>query len=147
MIRDLEKAKARLAADECTCVLCCGEQVYVSRERGVKPLLEQLEAGAFPRGFSAVDRVVGRAAAFLYVLLGAREIYAEIMSEPARQVLAAHGIVYSYASLVPAIRNRTGDGFCPMESAVREIDDPEKALAAIRQKLAALSANKKDGLV
>ena len=31
------------------------------------------------------------------------------------------------------IRNRSGDGFCPMESAVRELNEPEKALAAIKQ--------------
>ena len=142
MTRDMEKARQLLATGDYTCVFCQGDRVYVGRERGVKPLLDPLEAGAIPHGFSAADKVVGRAAAFLYVLLGACEVYAEVMSEPARQVLAANGIAHSYGRLVDAIRNRTGDGFCPMESAVREINDPETALVAIKEKIKALAGGK-----
>ena len=142
MTRDMEKARQLLATGDYTCVLCRGDCVCASRERGVKPLLEQLEAGTLPHGFSAADKVVGRAAAFLYVLLGACEVYAEVMSEPARQVLAVNGIAHSYDRLVDAIRTRTGDGFCPMESAVWEISDPETALAAIKEKSKALADGK-----
>ena len=39
---------------------------------------------------------------------------------------------------VDAIFNRTNTGFCPMESAVWDIDEPEKAPDAIKKKLAAL---------
>ena len=45
-----------------------------------------------PRGFAAADRVVGRAAAFLYVLLGAGEIYAGVMSDTAADVLERFGV-------------------------------------------------------
>ena len=42
------------------------------------------------------------------------------------------------AQEVDAIVNRAGDGPCPIESAVADIDDPQEALVAVRQKLADL---------
>lgn len=139
-MKELEKAKKLLLSGGYTCVLCRGDTVLYSRERGVKPLLGWLSEQAIESGFSAADKVVGRAAAFLYVLLGARDVYADIMSEPACEVLAAHKIYFEATQTVPAIRDRTGDGFCPMESAVRNITEPEAALAAILEKLRELSS-------
>ena len=75
-----EKAKTLLAEGGYTCVICGGDKVYTSHERGVKPLLELLEQGAELKGFSAADRVVGKAAAFLYVLLGVSAVYAGVIS-------------------------------------------------------------------
>ena len=135
-----EKARELLTSGGYTCVLCLGETVLCSRERGVKPLLGWLDSGKVEVGFSAADKVVGRAAAFLYVLLGASEVYADIMSEPAREVLMAHGVLCEAHQTVPAIRNRAGDGFCPMESAVRDISDPVEALDAIRETLRRLAS-------
>ncbi len=145
MSQDLKQAMERLETKEYTCVLCHGEQFFCSCERGVKPLLKWLEDGSIPRGFSAADKVVGRAAAFLYILLGARAVYAEIMSEPACQILETHHIEYKARHTVPAIRNRAGDGFCPMESAVLHIDEPKAALAAIQKKLQSLQNHAPSG--
>lgn len=57
--------------------------MLTSTERGVKPLLQWLDGENSVKGFSAVDKVVGRAAAFLYVLLEVKEVYAGVMSEGA----------------------------------------------------------------
>ena len=59
------------------------------------------------------------------------------------RLLEQHHIECEYGQLVPAIRNRAGDGFCPMESAVLSIDDPAQALAAIKQTLQSLQDEKK----
>ncbi len=124
-----------MTREEYTCVLCKGENVYTSCCRGVKPLLGWLEQGTDLTGFCAADKVVGRAAAFLYVLMGVTHLYAGVVSQLALQVLKEKGIACEYDLMVPAIRNRTGDGFCPMESAVKDLDDPAMALAAIKQTL------------
>jgi len=118
-----------------TCVLQKGDAVYTSYERGVKPLLRLLDTGADCRDFFAADKVVGKAAAFLYILLRVRSVYADVISAPAYEILVQHGIEVSFGSAVDAIRNRAGTGFCPMESAVWNENDPESALAAIRKKL------------
>ena len=88
--RILEKAKAHLVAGGYTCVLTDGAEIYTSTHRGVKPLVQFLESGKAFVGFSAADKVVGKAAAYLYVLLGVKEIYAQIISETAEKVLSAH---------------------------------------------------------
>ena len=73
---------------------------------------------------------------------GLDELFAEVISEPAREVLLAHNIPFFAEKTVPAIRNRSGDGFCPMESAVLEIQTPVEALEAIRKTLNALRTPK-----
>ena len=137
MDKDLKKAIA-LLGEEYTCVLCRGDEVLTTTARGVRPLLQWLDGGV-EQGFSAADRVVGRGAAFLYRLLGVKAVYARVMSEPAIRVLEESGIAAMPDQKVPGIVNRAGDGPCPFEAAVLEIRDPQEALQAIREKMAALA--------
>lgn len=134
-MRDLEKARSLLENESYTCVICRGEDTVTDRRRGIRPLLELLESEADLHGYSAADRVVGKAAAFLYCLLGVKVLYAGVLSVPAREVLSSAGVQVEYGTLVPAIRNRTGDGFCPMETAVWDLTDPADAPDAIRNAL------------
>ena len=135
MKNDLTSAVALLDEGDYTCVLVKGDTVYTSRERGVKPLMTWLEKGVSLVGFSAADKVVGKATALLYVLLGAERVYARVASEPAAEVLRTHGIPLVADTVVPAIRNRTNTGFCPMEQATRDIIDPKDAPKAIKDAL------------
>ena len=79
----------------------------------------------------------------LYVLLGVSEIYASVISDLALKTFSKSNIRVSYGERVPMIRNRTNTGFCPMEQATRDIENPEDALGAIRITLKALSASAK----
>ena len=134
-----EQAKNILDAEACTCVLCGGQTVYKSQRRGVAPLLQFLDEGVQAQGFSAADRVVGKATAYLYCLLGVKEVYAHVMSVPAEQVLKDAGITADYGQLVEGIRNRQQNGPCPMEYATRNSANAQEALAAIRTTLRALT--------
>ncbi len=131
----LTKAKSLLAEGQYTCVLSNGECTLTSTARGVRPLVEWLRSGVSVRGFFAADKVVGRATAYLYVLLGIRRLYAAVISRPALEVLLSHGIQAEYGTLVDNIINRTGDGICPFESAVMDITDPTAAYAVIISKM------------
>ena len=131
-MHDLEKARSLLEKENYTCVICRGDDVITDRRRGVRPLLELLESGKDLHGYNAADKVVGKAAAFLYCLLGVKALHAGVLSVPARDVLVSAGISVEWGSLVPAIRNRAGDGFCPMETAVWDLTDPALAPDAIR---------------
>lgn len=135
MRNELEKAKLLLREGAFTLAAVKGGYVFTSCERGVKPLIGLLDSNDGIRRFSAADKVVGKAAAFLYVLLEAEAVYADVISIPALEVLERHKIHAEYSSLTEAIRNRTNTGFCPMETAVIEISEPEKALTAIRKRL------------
>lgn len=135
MNSDLKNARILLDTQDVTCAVCRGDRSYTATERGVKPLLNWVDAGFELAGFSAADRVVGRATAFLYVLLRVREVYARVMSRPAVEVLQSHGIAASTDCLVDGIINRKGTGPCPFEAAVMDIADASGALAAIRKKM------------
>ena len=142
MNKNLEKAKELLVTEELTCCFTDGERIFKSRDRGVKPLLSYLADGIDTKGLCAADKVVGKAAAFLYVLLGIKCVYADVISEKALEVFENHGVEISFSTLVSAIRNRTNTGFCPMETAVENINDPKAAIEAIKEKLKELSGNK-----
>lgn len=132
-------AKEILVSGGYTCVLTDGTAVFTSTDRGVKPLVRFLESGQIPVGLSAADKVVGRATAYLYVLLKVKEVYAQIISQPAVDALREHGIDVTYDKLVPNIINRKGDGICPFEAAVMDIREPDGAYTAIRNKMAEMN--------
>ena len=125
-----------------TCVLYGENEVLKSTERGVAPLIQWLESGQDFHGFSAADKVVGKAAAFLYVLLGVEKVYAVVLSESAEKVFRQFQIEYDYGQKTPMIRNRANTGFCPMEQAVWEIDEPQSARMRIEETLVELGRRK-----
>lgn len=133
-MRDLATAQTILMEGTYTCVLCRGAEVHTATALGVRPLVDWLDSGLDLRGFSAADKVVGRATAFLYVLLGVSCVHARVMSTPAKEALEASGIPAYCEDEVPGIINRRGDGSCPFEEAVLGITDPAQALIAIRKK-------------
>lgn len=137
--KNLQKAIMLLNKTESTCVFCSDEAILTDNRRGVRPLLDLLDSNANVANYSAADKVVGKAAAFLYCLLNIKSIYARVISQPALNVLQQANIEVTYDQLVPAIQNRTKDGFCPMERAVLNIDSPSDALPAILETLAKLS--------
>lgn len=131
----MEKTKEILEKGNYTCVLSKDDIVITSNERGVKPLVALVEQNADVKDFFAADKVVGKAAAFLYVILGVKQVYARVISKHALSVFERYKIKVSYDILTDAISNRTGDGFCPMETAVLDADSPSAALDLIKNKL------------
>lgn len=114
MNKDLEQAKALLENnEEYTCAACRAGESFASEEHGIRPLMRWLNEGTDLSGASAADRIVGKAAAFLYVLLGVRTVYAPLMSVPARETLRAHSIEAIADTVVPAIRQPRGHGLLP----------------------------------
>lgn len=125
-----------------TRVLCRGETVHQITAHGIKPLLDFLDSGEDFKGFSAADKIVGKAAAFLYVLLEVKEVYAEVLSKSAVPVFLSYGIPYSCGTLTENIINRKGTGLCPMEKAVQDTEEAEEAYEQIK---AALEQIKQSG--
>ena len=128
-----EKNAIALLDDGYTCALVGGNKTLTSKQRGVAPLLAWLDGGENCKDMVAADKVVGKAAAYLYVLLGVAFVHAKVISKGAEEVFHRFSLLYSFEERVEAIRNRAGDGFCPMERAVWEIEDPQKAYEKIVQ--------------
>ena len=132
---DLESCKAILENENLTCVVQCGDRILKTADRGIKPFMQWIESGENLHGAVAADKVVGKAAAFLMEKAGISAVYAAVLSEPAEDVLKAAGIEYKFTHLVPRIQNRKGDGLCPMESAVMDVDNSDTAFSALKDKL------------
>jgi len=132
-MRDSDNAKALLQADNYSCVLCKGEIVYTSILSGVAPMVDFIRSGIDLSGFSAADKIVGKAAAMLFVLAGVIDVYAPVMSAHALEVFSKHKIRYTHDTLTEVVVNRAGTGSCPMELAVKDINDPRDAFEAILQ--------------
>lgn len=143
-MNDLEKAKEIFKTGELNCVLCKDDVTYTSTKNGVAPLIEWLTSGVNVTGFSAADKIVGKAAALLFVLGGVKEVYSPVMSKTAVDVFVRYGVTAEYETLVPIIINRTGTGPCPMEQAVTNVENPSEALKAIQNTLADLQSRGKE---
>ncbi len=141
MSSNLGKAIELLHNEDYTCVLCNDDATYTSKERGVKPLLQWIDTGIEGENLAAADKVVGKAAAFLYVQLGVTEVYADVISKPAIEVLREYGVTASWKVETEMIINRAGTGFCPMEEATKECRTSKEALEAILAKLKQLQKN------
>lgn len=139
-MNNLETAKKAFAAGAYSCVLAKDGILHTSTKAGVAPLVEWLTQGVELEGFSAADKIVGKAAAMLFTLGGVKEVYAPVMSEQAVSFLASRGVSAAFDIVVKEIANRAGTGRCPMEEAVAEIDDPAEALKAVKTAVARLQA-------
>ncbi len=144
MNQQLTLAKQALSPPDVTCaVVQKGAVVSTGKGMGVKPLLSVYNATPeLLRGAAVADTVIGKAAAMLLIHAGALAVYGAVMSRPAAQALKAHGLFHEYGTLVPMIQNRTGNGSCPLEQSVTDIDDPALAVQALKRRIAELMDGK-----
>ena len=132
---DFEKAKQIFEAGGYTFVMVKGDAVVSSNEGGILPLYKIAADGRDMTGYAAADKIVGRAAAFLYALIHVKELFAEILSREAEEILRRYGVSFQCGKRVDYIENRRGDGKCPMEKTVENVNEPTDALAALKGKL------------
>lgn len=129
-----------LARGGYSCVIADRDRVMTSRARGIAPLLERAERSERLEGAFVADRIIGKAAAMLLVVMRVASVYGQIMSGEAEALLSANGIEVEYGALTDHIINRSGDGLCPMEQAVRDLTDCAAAPAVLRRRIEELRA-------
>ena len=113
----LDDLKDILRREKCSCVISDGRGVTLCHQRGVKDLFHILKSSpGLLSGALIADKIVGKGAAALMILGGVSEVYAEVVSRPALDLLTAEGIAVQYDVCVPAIINRAGTGICPVET-------------------------------
>jgi len=129
---DIEKAKELLTTGY-TCVLVKGTSIKTSKANGIAPMLCFIDNNEDLEGYSAADKIVGKAAAMLFTKAKVAEVYAEVLSKSGEAYLKQAGIKYSYKTLTDTIINRMGTDICPMEKTVKDIDDIEEAYRALQE--------------
>lgn len=139
---DIERAN-ELLTGKANCVLVKDDITYISEKKGIAPMLDFLGAGVPLEGFSAADRIVGKAAAMLFVRAGVKSVYGEVMSRSGAEYLENHGVACSWGEPAEVIINREGSGMCPMEQTVLEMNDYHGAFCALSAKRALLRRKNK----
>lgn len=133
-LSDLQAAVKRLHEGSYTCILCQQGRFLTSEKRGIIPLLTWLEEGKLKDALVA-DKIIGKAAAMLLILGGVKGAYGDVMTETAHALLTQEGLEVGCGQLTQTIVNRKGDGPCPMELAVKELEEPALAPAALHKAL------------
>ncbi len=109
-----------------SCVIDNGVEVRTCHGRGVSDLYGLLtQEPCQLQGARVADKAVGKAAAALLALGGVREVYASVISAPARALLEKAGVGVTFAEEVPVIWNRDRSDWCPLEKLCVEENSPE----------------------
>lgn len=105
------------------------DRVIIAKYKGsgLKPILDAIgEDEQIFKGAIVFDRIVGRAAAAVYIVGGAKEVYAEVMSIGAKKLLEKNKIMATGEQEVEEIINREKTGMCPLENSVKNESEPRK---------------------
>ena len=110
-----------------TCFILKDDKIiFSSSERGVKPIMDfYKEYGISESPLTIVDKIMGKSAIVLAILVGAKSVITPTVSEAALALIKEYNLEYYTENIVPYIINRTKDGRCPIESSVLNIDSIE----------------------
>ncbi len=117
MMNDLSKAKEAVIEDRFSVsVYLGGHSLFSSTDAGIKPMYLAYTQGFDFSNASGADKVVGLGAAAFWAAMHIGCLHAVIISQPALDYLIENGTDVTYNTLVPKIKNREGNGFCPIET-------------------------------
>lgn len=137
----LKELTEKLHAGQYSCVIAQGTEVRTFTQRGVADLYDLLQQEpAFLKGSLIADKVVGKAAAALMVLGGMQKLHADVISQPAINLLQEAGIEVEAIQTVPHIENRNKSGWCPLETASYPLCSAEEIFQTIEQFMAKRSS-------
>lgn len=121
-----------LHAGNYSCVVSKDDETRTFTRRGVIDLFElYCNDPAFMEGAEVADKVIGKGAAAVLALGKAAEVWADVMSEPACELLRKSGIKTRCAEKTAFIVNRTHTGRCPLETLCDASDSPEELYPVI----------------
>lgn len=125
-MKDIETAKDLLKKEDYALVVVKdGEILFTCKDRGIKPMYRLVkEMKDKVKDASIADRVIGRGAALLSQHLKVKEVYANLMSKSAVEVLEREDIEYSFLEICDSIKNRDQSGLCPIETISLNQTDP-----------------------
>jgi len=100
--------------------------IFASDKDRLLPLLEYIsEFADIHHQVTIFDKIVGRAAALLFVKANCMEVYSPLGSELAAEAMSQYGIKYHLMEIVPYINRMNQNDMCPMEKLALN-KDPEE---------------------
>ncbi|WP_394264301.1 DUF1893 domain-containing protein [Anaerococcus octavius] len=135
-MENLEIAKTTLLENDYSIVLVKeNEIVNTSRKNGLLPILDLYNNDkSILESAIVADKVIGKAAALILKEANIKELYAELISENAIELLDKTNIKYKYNKKVREIRNRDNTDICPMEELALESNNADELIEKIKEK-------------
>lgn len=140
---NLTKAKNLIENTPAVFAAVSDDETLTSEKRGIAALLGFFEKGQSFERFSIADRVIGKAAAMLMCMMGAKTVYAKLISHHALTYFEENRVTVTYGELCDYVKNRTGDGICPMEEvALKKSVTTKNLVIKLKQRLEELKTAK-----
>lgn len=135
-MNNLKLAKSTLFENEYSIVVVKeNEIVYKSESKGLQSLISLYKTKKNTLEDSSIaDKVIGRAAALILIGSNIKEVYADLISQNAIEILNKSNIPYEYKSQVKEIRNRDNTGMCPMEELSLKCVSADELIEKIEEK-------------
>jgi len=132
--QDLEIAKLKLIEKGLSLVIVKNKKViFETKKQGVNGLLEAIEKlNQELDGASVADKIVGVAAAMLFVYSGVSSVFALTISEGGIRMLKDNNIAYMFEKKVPNIMNRSKTDVCPFEKLAIASETAEEAYVKLK---------------
>ncbi|HPN36201.1 MAG TPA: DUF1893 domain-containing protein [bacterium] len=135
-IADLQRAGLTLRVEK------AGREIFSSSEPMLRPLLLCLQQRRSDMaGAAVIDKIVGRAAAYLCVKGKVAEVITPLASHGAQEVLQQAGIPLHALRVVAQIMNRDNTGPCPMEQLAGEALSADGFYQALCTRIAVKTAS------
>jgi hypothetical protein len=134
MPADLDVAKNRLIQKNLSLVIVKNCKVlYETESHGIGDLLKAInQIQNQMKGASVADRVVGRAAALLFVFSGVKAVFAVTASDGGIDVLKESSVFCEYENRVTGVLDLKRTDVCPFEKLVAKLSSPEKAYETLK---------------
>lgn len=134
MRTDLDLAAKRLNQENLSLVVVKnGKVLFETESHGLGDLVEAInQLQSSMQGSSVADRIVGRAAALLFVYSGVSAVFAATISDGGIAILDNNNVFHEFEKRVPRILNLKKTDVCPFEKLVAELSSPEEAYERLK---------------
>ena len=134
IISDMNLAREILSSEDYSIVVIRdGKILNHKKGDGIKPILRIIdELGEEIKGTVIGDRILGKASAFLCRYSEVKGVYTPQATKTAIAILIIGGIPCQADEMIPYIKNRSGDGLCPFEKMLQNVELPEEAYKILK---------------
>ncbi len=132
--QDLDLAKLKLLEKDLSLVIVKnGKVTFETNKQGITGFLQAIEElNSNLVGSSVADKIVGVAAAILFVYAGVVSVFALTISEEGINVLEDNNITYMFKKKVSNILNRDKNDVCPFEKIALNSRNPDDAYLKLK---------------
>ena len=136
IIKDMNLARMILSSEDYSIVVIRDGKILIHKKGdGIKPILKVIdELGDEMQDTLVGDRILGKASAFLCRYSKVKGVYSPQATKTAIAILIIGGIPCQVDEMIPVIKNKSGDGLCPFEKMLKNVESPEEAYRILKEK-------------